>query len=347
MSVRPRTRIGGGPVASRSARKGTVVTRGLRRAAVVLAAVAPLVAVGMIAGPASAAGRHSLAGSKPTWASSNARSGSANASSAVAGRVALVFNHAAEARALAAAVSDRQSPQYGHYLTSQQFNARFRPTNAQVAAVTQWLRGAGLTVDAVPATHRYVAFHGSLAQASKAFGTSFGVYRYHGASYTVPDTVASVPAALAGTVLTVMGLDSMPHTSAPLRSGPFPPPPGFRNPQPCSAYYGQKVASTEADGTTPLPQFDGQTLNYTVCGYTPPQLRGAYGLDPAAADGSGVTVAIVDAYAAPTIVSDSNQYVDNHDAGSPHLTRGVNFLETDPSQFTGGHVCGGNGWYGE
>jgi subtilase family serine protease len=92
---------------------------------------------------------------------------------------------------------------------------------------------------------------------------------------------------------------------------------------------------------------DGQTLNYTVCGYTPPQLRGAYGLDPTVADGSGVTVAIVDAYAAPTIVSDSNQYVDNHDSGSPHLTRGGNFVETDPSQFTGGHVCGGNGWYGE
>ncbi|HEX2321875.1 MAG TPA: S53 family peptidase [Streptosporangiaceae bacterium] len=323
------------------------MTRVLRRAGLVVAALSPMVAVGMVAGPASAAGRHSLLGSKPTWATAKARSGPAASSSAIAGRVALAFNHAADVRALAAAVSDRRSPQYGRYLTSQQFNARFRPTNAQVASVTKWLRGAGLTVDAVPATHRYVAFHGSLAHASKAFGTSFGVYRYHGASYTAPDTVASVPAALSGTVLTVMGLDSMPHTSAPLRTGPFPPPPGFRNPQPCSAYYGQKVASTEADGTTPLPQFDGQTLNYTVCGYTPSQLRGAYGLDPTAADGSGVTVAIVDAYAAPTIVSDTNQYVDNHDSGSPHLTPGGNFLETDPSQFTGGHVCGGNGWYGE
>jgi subtilase family serine protease len=323
-----------------------VVTRTSRRAGLVLAAVAPLVAVGLIAGPASAAGRHGLQGSKPSWATTKARSGAAASSSTVAGRVALTYNHAAAARALAAAVSDPRSPQYGRYLTSQQFNARFRPTNAQVASVSRWLRGAGLKVGAVPASHRYVAFHGSLAQASKAFGTSFGKYRYRGASYTAPDKVASVPASLAGTVLAVGGLDSMPHISAPLRSGPFPPPAGFRNPQPCSAYYGEKVASAKADGT-PLPKFQGQTLNYTVCGYTTPQLRGGYGLNPAVADGSGVTVAIVDAYAAPTIVSDSNTYVDRHDSGISHLTPGANFLETDAAQFTHGQACGSNGWYGE
>jgi len=312
----------------------------------VAAVATPLVAVGLVGGPASAAGRHSLQGTKPAWATAKARSGAASSSSSVAGRVALTLNHAAAARALAVAVANPHSSQYGRYLTSRQFNARFRPTNAQVASVTQWLRGAGLKVDAVPATHRYVAFHGSRAQATKAFGTAFGVYRYHGASYTAPDKNASVPASLAGAVLTVMGLDSMPHTSAPMRSQPFPPPAGFRNPQPCSAYFGEKVASNKADGT-PLPQFNGETLDYTICGYTTPQLRGAYGLNPAVADGSGVTVAIVDAYAAPTIVSDTNTYVDNHDATSPHLTAGSNYLETAAAQFTHGQACGSNGWYGE
>src|SRR5262249_29896793 len=153
-NVRLTTRVASGRVrASRSARKGNLVTRVLRRAGLVVAALSPVVAVGMVAGPASAAGRHSLPGSKPTWATAKARSGPAASSSAIAGRVALAFNHAADVRALAAAVSDRRSPQYGQYLTSQQFNARFRPTDAQVASVTKWLRGAGLTVDAVPATH--------------------------------------------------------------------------------------------------------------------------------------------------------------------------------------------------
>src|SRR5262249_37559924 len=111
-NVRLATRVARGQLCtSRSAGKGNLVTKVLRGAGLVVAAFSPLVAVGMIAGPASAAGRHSLLGSKPTWASGKARSGPAASSSAIAGRVALAFNHAADARALAAAVSDRRSPQ--------------------------------------------------------------------------------------------------------------------------------------------------------------------------------------------------------------------------------------------
>ncbi len=58
-------------------------------------------------------------------------------------------------------------------------------------------------------------------------------------------------------------------------------------------------------------------------GYTPAQFRGAYGVAKAIKhgnDGSGVTVAVIDAYAAPTIVYDVNRYsVDN---GIPAFTRG-------------------------
>ena len=51
-------------------------------------------------------------------------------------------------------------------------------------------------------------------------------------------------------------------------------PAGFRNATPCSAYYGQELAST-------LPAFgDGfpNPLPYAVCGYKPAQLQGAYNL---------------------------------------------------------------------
>jgi len=329
---------------------GVVHTTKLRRVGTIAAAVlTPIAALSLVSiGHADAASqRHALTGVKPSWATASARSGSASKSSTLSGRVGLTFNNAAEARALATAVSDPKSASYGHYLTSAQFDARFRPTDAQVKAVTDWLRGAGVSVDSVPANHRYVAFHGNLSQLGAAFGTAFGRYRYHGSSYIAPDAAGSVPASLANTVLSVTGLDSAPHVVKPQRSGPFPPPAGFRNPQPCSAYYGQKLATTEADGVTPLPQFKGHTLPYTICGYTPPQFRGAYHLSPATADGSGVTVAIVDAYAAPTIVEDANTYVDRHDPTSPHLVTGSNFFQTTPSQFTRGELCGGNGWYGE
>ena len=64
---------------------------------------------------------------------------------------------------------------------------------------------------------------------------------------------------------------------------------------------------TKADFKTPLPKFKGTTLPYAVCGYTGPQFRAAYSRAPPL-DGTGVTVAITDAYAAPTIAKDAQRY---------------------------------------
>jgi subtilase family serine protease len=60
-----------------------------------------------------------------------------------------------------------------------------------------------------------------------------------------------------------------------------------------------------------------------VRGYTPAQFRGAYGVTNAIKhgnDGRGVTVAVIDAYAAPTIVYDVNRY--SKDNGVPTFKRG-------------------------
>ena len=74
--------------------------------------------------------------------------------------------------------------------------------------------------------------------------------------------------------------------------------------QPCSAYYAQKVASDK-------PTAYGKHQPYTVCGYGPQQFQSAYGesaLLKAGINGRGVTVAITDAYAAPTICQDAQKY---------------------------------------
>src|SRR5665647_207822 len=47
--------------------------------------------------------------------------------------------------------------------------------------------------------------------------------------------------------------------------------------------------------------------SWTVKGYTPAQIKGAYGIS-SAYDGAGQTVAIIDAYASPTILADVNQW---------------------------------------
>ena len=73
----------------------------------------------------------------------------------------------------------------------------------------------------------------------------------------------------------------------------MPPSFGFRNAGPFSTFW--------ADNTATIL---GDTFPWVPHGYTPPMLRGAYGTAgrvAAGLDGSGQTVAIIDAYASPTI----------------------------------------------
>ena len=313
--------------------------RNSRRVGVVAAVIVPVVAVGLTvtAGAAGAAsGRHTLPGTAPQWANAHQRSGSASGTAAIAGRIWLQYNNAGQALALAKAVSNPRSASYRQFISASQFNARFRPTDAQVASVSKWLSNVGLTVASVPASHRWVDFTGSVATTGRAFGTSYAQYRYQGNQYGAPTGNASVPASLAGTVLTVTGLDTMPHMVTPARSAPFPPPAGFRNATPCSTNYGDHVASDQ-------PAFQGATLNYAVCGYKPPQLRSVYG--QGALTGSGATVAITDAYAAPTIASDASTYASHNDSAHPYASGQL--TQWTASNFVRGQACGGNGWYGE
>jgi subtilase family serine protease len=89
-------------------------------------------------------------------------------------------------------------------------------------------------------------------------------------------------------------------------------------------------------------------LTYAPCGYKPPQLRGAYGIDnslKAGYDGRGATVAVVDAYASATILADAQTYARRND--SQHPLRSYQFGQLLPATYTDTHSCGASGWYGE
>jgi len=253
------------------------------------------------AGAGAATGRTTLPGSIPAWANSKSYAGPATANGDVGFRVYLGWNDPSGVLALARAVSDPRSASYGDYLTPAQFRARFAPSQAQVEAVQSWLRGAGFSVEYTPQNNHYVSAEGTIAQATAAFGTSFGMYKVHGLTVRSPSSDISIPTSLAGTVSGVIGLDDSAqfvHTNH--TTGDAPPPAAFVSAQPCSAYWGQKLATgfTNPYGAGSLP--------YAPCGYTPAQIKGAYGIS--GYDGTGQTVAIIDAYAAPTIAADVNQW---------------------------------------
>ncbi|MGH9103706.1 MAG: S53 family peptidase, partial [Acidimicrobiales bacterium] len=116
------------------------------------------------------------------------------------------------------------------------------------------------------------------------------------------------------------------------------PPAGFVNAPPCSRYYGQKQAVR-------LPKYQGRVLDWTICGYTPAQLRAAYGVPASHLDGSGVGVAVVDAYASPTLASDVNRYAAA--VGDKGFARGQLRVVVPKGRFRFVKACGGNAWYAE
>jgi subtilase family serine protease len=250
---------------------------------------------------ASASNRTTLPGSVPSWANAKNYTGAANPNTTIGFRVYLGWNNPSAVEALAQAVSDPHSSSYGKYLTSAQFRQQFAPSQAQVGAVQSWLRSQGFNVEYTPQNNHYVSAEGTIAQAITAFGTTFGMYNVQGLNVRSPSADVSIPSSLVGIVSGVIGLDDSAqfvHTNHTI--GDAPPPAAFVSAQPCSAYWGEKQA---VGFTNP---YGSGTLPYAPCGYTPSQIKGAYGIS--GYDGSGQTVAIIDAYAAPTIVQDVNQW---------------------------------------
>lgn len=322
-------------------------------------------AVPSVANAAETGGRHVLNGT-PAWAAQAARVGAVPSTAGLSFKVVLNLRDEAGAEALATAVATPGSASYHKYVTAAQWRSRFAPTDAQVAQVTSWLKSQGLKIGQVPANHRYVTVTGSTADVNKAFGTSMSHFKYRGRTETAPAGALSVPTNLAGLVAGVSGLDStlraVPSTSTGGNSthsvstdkatastnvtsdDTLPgPPAAFVNSGPCSSYYGEKTA-------TGLPTLPGVTnpMPYVVCGYKPGQIRSAYGEDTllkAGYDGRGATVAIIDAFASPTILSDAQTYAKRNDPSHP--LRGYQFSQSLPASYNSIDECGGNGWYGE
>jgi subtilase family serine protease len=264
----------------------------------------------------------------------------AAASGTVTANVYLAGQNPAGLAAYATAVSTPGSPLYGHYLSARQVMARFGPTTAQVSAVKSWLAGAGLTVTGVSdEIGGYVRVRGTAAATAKAFDVTFGAFRGpDGATARAPEQAATAPSAVAADVLAVSGLDTAKHAMRP--AGTLPPPPrNYWTAPVCSRYYGERVATT-------LPKAYGAYQPYTNCGYTAAQIRGAYGVTRPGMTGKEQTVAVVDAYASPTIRTDANQYA--------RVTGDEPFRPGQYRQYLAGswtHTaasdCDAASWYGE
>jgi subtilase family serine protease len=285
--------------------------------------------------------RATIAGTHPKWANASRRISPAPVSNVtVSARVYLAGQDPAGLSAYATAVSTPDNALYGQYLSPEEVRSRFGPSVAEISAVRAWLTASGLTVTNVDdRVAGYVEVNGSVQAATQAFGVTFATFAGpDNKADRAPEQEATVPASLANDVLAVSGLDTAAHYMRPFDTLP-PPGPNYWIAPPCSGFYGEEIASKE-------PFAYGLPQPWTNCGYTPSQIRGAYHVTESKMTGKGQTVAIVDAYASPTMLSDANEYATitgdrpfAHGQYTQHLAR--TFLSTGPDE------CDAQGWYGE
>ena len=228
------------------------------------------------------------------------------------------------------------SSSYHQWLSQSQFNASYSPTSQEVNAVSNFLSSHGFTMLGTADNNYYVKVSGTVDQAEKAFHVQINNYSYHGKSYYSNAADPSVDDTSGGNIANVTGLDnSSDYQSFLARPGTA----DGDTISPNNAVIWQVLCGnfSTAKQLTVVDPTTGKTLStptytgFIPCGYSATQLQKAYGVDKLIAqgiDGTGQSVAIVDAYGSPTILQDANAYSAAY--GLPQLVDGQNFQLVTP-----------------
>ncbi len=164
-------------------------------------------------------------------------------------------------------VSDPQSPNYRHYLTPEEFTARFGPTEKDYAAVKQFAFAQGLTVVGEHANRQVLDVRGSVANVQRAFQVKLKKYSHptEAREFFAPENEPIISANLP--VADVTGLNNFktPHPKSVRQKSDFMPAVPHGGSGPGGAYFGgdfrnayaPDTALTGAGQTVGLLQFDG------------------------------------------------------------------------------------------
>ncbi len=178
-------------------------------------------------------------------------------------------------REAAAAVADPKSAVYGRHLSSDEVCTLVAPGSQDLDAVLAFLRDAGLTVDGVAGARTAVQAHGPAENVARAFDVPLGIYNLPRALSPrerrgmAAERNPSIPASLASVIRGVAGLNTFPAARR------FPP--------------------IFAPTRSKVPRRGRAAARGPNGGYTPDEIRAAYGLpDPGSAGGRGERIAILE-----------------------------------------------------
>jgi subtilase family serine protease len=134
--------------------------------------------------------------------------------------VVLAPSHQAELADLLDRVYDPQDPSYHQWLATGEFYARFAPSDAQVAAVSEYLQGQGLAIERSSSPF-LVRASGPSPTVEAAFGTTLHSYRNpKGITYFSNTSALRLPADLAPGVLGVVGVSNTVRLRSHVRVAP-------------------------------------------------------------------------------------------------------------------------------
>src|SRR5713101_3767387 len=121
--------------------------------------------------------------------------------------VGLALRNRAALEAFLGDVHDPASPRYGRFLSQDEFNALFAPTEAEEAAVVAHLERHGLTVTDRTPNRLLVRATGSVAAIERAFEVPIHSVLFRGARRHAALDEPMVPVDLAPLVVGIAGLD--------------------------------------------------------------------------------------------------------------------------------------------
>lgn len=224
--------------------------------------------------------------------------------------------------------NQKGSTNYHHWITQDQFNADYGPTQQEVNAVQNFLSAHHLTILSVAENNFYIKAQGSVGAIQQGLHVQIDNYSLNGAVYRSNTADPTISDASGAHVAAITGLDD--YGFQPNVMLPASPEGGAVNPVPIGSrpsglfFEGQCFRAPETD-TFKSP---GTTATYTgnrygaditnnqpgdlpPCGYQPSDLQTAYSMGPlykAGLDGTGETIVVTDAYGSATIAQDAQAF---------------------------------------
>ncbi len=188
-----------------------------------------------------------------------------------------------------AELNDSSSPNFHKWLTAKELGAQYGPAQADIVAVTGWLKENGFTVNAVAANGLTVDFSGTAGEVRSAFGAPIHRLSVDGASHIANMQDPSIPTALAGVIAGVVSLnDFRPHTLHRNIARP---------------HFDARTGSQSLEGTAPTatgamhPEYTFTSSGATYQAVVPGDLATIYNLNPlfsAGISGQGQTIVVIE-----------------------------------------------------